>query len=115
MKRSCVIPCKIRRKMNPWPLGLVGRLKGADLGVTLQRQLNFIETLEETRAPARVDLEAMHLSGRRSDRLLLKIDTNTTCALALLDLHCEAINDLLVDDDGQDTVLETVGKKDVAE
>src|SRR5579871_5406092 len=101
-------------KMNPRPLGAVGGLKGANFGVALQRELDFIEALQEPGAAARIDLKAMHLSGWRGDRLLLQVDRHAACALTLLDFNRKTIDDLLVDDDGQDSVLETVGEKDIA-
>src|SRR5579864_4790120 len=108
MKRSCVVPCKIRRKMNPRPLRPVGGLEGANLAVALERQFDFIETLQETSAAARIDLEAMHLSRWRRDGLFFEIDADAPSALALLDFHRKPIDDLLVHDDRQDAVLKTV-------
>src|ERR1700733_14938241 len=101
--------------MNPRPLGSVGGLKGADFGVALQRQRDLVEAFEESCTTARVDLEAMHLSRGRSDRLLFQIDADATRALAVLDFHRERIDDLLVDHDRENSVLEAVGEEDIAE
>src|SRR5579862_2088154 len=100
--------------MYPGPILAVGHLEGANFGVALQRELDLVKALQEAGAAARVDLEAMDFSGRRDDRLFFQIDRNAPRALALLDLHREPIDDLLVDDDGEDSVLEAVGKEDVA-
>src|SRR5579863_6993771 len=110
MKRSCVIP----GKMYPGPILAVGDLKGANVGIALQRQLDLVEALQEAGAAARVDLEAMDFSGRRRHGLLLQIDRDAPRPLALLDFHREAIDDLLVDHDREDSVLEAVGEEDVA-
>src|ERR1700679_3121075 len=106
-----MIPCE----MDPGPLFAVGRLKGADFGITLQRQRDFIEAVQESGATARIDLEAMYLSRRRRDALLFQNDADASHALAVLNFHGEPIDDLLVDHNGQDAVLEAVGEKDIAE
>src|SRR5579871_5029478 len=110
MKRSCVIPGKV----NPGPRGPVAGLKGANFVVALQRQCDLVEALQKTGAPARIDLEAMHLPRWRGDRLLFEIDSDAARALAVLDFHGEGIDNLLVDHDRQDAVLEAVGEKDIA-
>src|SRR5579864_2169366 len=111
MKRSCVVS----RKMNPGPLGPVGGLKGANFVVALQRQRDFVEALQKTGTAARVDLEAVHLSGRRGDRLLFEVNADTPRTLAVFHFHRQAVDNLLVDDNGQDAVLEAIGEKDIAE
>jgi len=67
--------------MNPGPRRPVGSLKASDFVVALQRQRNLVETLQETFPPARINLEIVPLSRRRSDRLRLKIDADPPCPL----------------------------------
>src|SRR5580658_5986245 len=101
--------------MYPWPILAVGDLEGADFGVALQRQLDLVEAFQQPGAAARIDLEAMDLSGRGRDGLLFQIDRDAPRPLAVLDFHGEPIDNLLVDHDRQDSVLETVREKDIAE
>src|SRR5665647_1533856 len=100
--------------MNPRPLSAVGRLKGADLLVAPQRQCDLIETFEQPGAAARTDLEMESLSRGRGDRLRLEIDANAPRALRVFDLSGKAIDNLLVDHDGEDAVLKAIGEEDVA-
>src|SRR5580698_6441639 len=100
--------------MNPRPLGPVGGLKGTNFSVALQRQLDLVEADQQTGAAARIDLETMHLSRGRSDRLLFQIDSHATRALAVLDFHCQFIDDRLVDHYRKDAVLEAIGEEDIA-
>src|SRR5882757_6943314 len=100
--------------MNPGPRRPVGSLKASDFVVPLQCQRYLVQTLQETFPPARIDLEIVPLSRRRSDRLRLKIDADPPCPLRGFDLRGKAIDDLLVDDDWQNPILETVGEEDVA-
>src|SRR3569832_840152 len=115
MKRSCVIPCRVRCKMNPGPLGPVGGLEAANFAVALQGERDFVETLQKAVAAARIDLEAMHLSRWRSDGLFFEIDRDAARALAMLDFHGKRVDNLLVNDDGQDADLKAIGEEDVAE
>src|SRR5665647_3314058 len=101
--------------MNPRPLGAVGRLKGADLLVALQRQRDLVEAFEQPGAAARIDLEMESLSRGRGDRLCLEIDANAPRALRVFDLSGKAIDNFLVDRDGEDAVLKAIGKEDIAE
>src|SRR5450631_518178 len=101
--------------MDPGPLRAVRRLKGPNFVVALQRQRDFVETFEQPGAPPRVDLETVPFSRGRGDGLLLQIDADTPCPLRVLDLRRKAVDDLLVDDDGKDSILEAVGEKDIAE
>src|ERR1700676_3676484 len=101
--------------MYPRPLCAVGRLKGTDFVVALQRQRDFIETLQQRGAPARVDLEMVPRPRGRDDGLLLQIDANAPCPLGAFDLRGETIDDFLVDHDGENTILKAVREKDVDE
>src|SRR6202171_41236 len=101
--------------MDPGPLRAVRRLKGPDFVVALQRQRDLVETFEQPVAPPRVDLETVPFSRGRGDGLLLQIDANTPCPLRVLDLRRKAVDNLLVDHDGKDSILEAVGEKDIAE
>src|SRR5882757_7331458 len=98
--------------MNPRPRFAVGGLEGPYFVVPLQRHHDFIEPLQQALAPPRIDLETMSLACRRSDRLSLQIDADASRALGNLDLRGDAIGDLLVDNDRQNSVLETIRKKD---
>src|SRR2546430_6903567 len=100
--------------MDPRPRRTVGGLKGPDVIVALQCQHHLIEALQQPFAPAGIDLEAVRLPGRRDNRLRLQIDRDPAGALGDLDLGRKAIDDVLVDDDGQYPVLKAVGKEDVA-
>src|SRR6202048_265797 len=100
--------------MDPGPRCAISRLKGLDFLVALQCQGDFIETSEQSGAPARIDLEAGPLSCWRGDGLFLEIDADTPCPLCEFDLRGKAVDNLLVDDDGQDSVLKTVGEENVA-
>src|SRR5262249_22393929 len=75
----------------------------------------FIEPLEKTLAPARIDLEAVPLPQGRGDRLRFQIDTDATCALRRFDLGRKTIDDVFVHNDGQNPILETIGEEDIAE
>src|SRR4029077_154691 len=101
--------------MDPWPRRAVGGLEGPNFVVTLQRQHHLIKPLQQAFSPARVYLETMRLSRRRSNRLRLEIDTDPPSALGNFDFRRKAIDYFLVDDDRQYPVLETVGKEDIAE
>src|SRR5450756_963649 len=103
-------PCK----MNPRPLGAVGRLKGADFVVALQCHRDFIEASNQSGTAARIDLEADLFSRRRCDRLRLEIDADAARPLGMLDLRRETIDDALVDHDGEDAVLKAIGEKYIA-
>src|SRR6202023_1255068 len=92
----------------------IGGLKGAYLVVALQCERDFIEAVQETRAEARIDLEAMHSSRWRGDRLLFQIDGDAPSALAVFDFHREPVDNFLIDGDRQDAVLKAVGEKDIA-
>ena len=48
--------------MDPGTFGPVGRLKGADFVVALQRQRDFVEAFQEPGAPARIDRKIVPLS-----------------------------------------------------
>src|ERR1700693_5059616 len=97
--------------MNPRPRVAVDRLKGADFLVALQRQCDLIESFEKSGAAARIDLKTVNFSGRRRDRLRLQIDADPPRPLRMLDLRGKAIDNLLVDNDGQDAVLKAVGEE----
>ena len=101
--------------MDPGPLRAVRRLKGPDFVVALQRQQDFIKTFEQSGSPPRVDLETVSFSRGRRDGLLLQIDADTPCPLRVLDLRRQSIDNLLVDDDGKNSILEAVGEKNIAE
>src|SRR5205823_9505787 len=100
--------------VDPGTFGAVGRLKGADFVIALQCQRDFIETFQQPRAPARIDGKFVPLSRRRQDRLLLQVDADAPGTLGLLHFRSKAIDDRLADDNRQDTVLEAIGKEDVA-
>src|ERR1700688_2354140 len=100
--------------MDPWPRGAVGGLEGPDFVVTPQRQRNFIKSLQQARAPARIDLEAVFLARRRDDRLRVEINPDAPGTLGDLDLCGEAVDDFLVDNDRENAVLEAVREKNVA-
>src|SRR6476661_7355500 len=57
----------------------------------------------------------MLLTRRQSDLLLPEIDTDPPGALRGLDLSREAVDNRLVDDDRQDSVLKAVSEENVAE
>src|SRR5665213_1979654 len=101
--------------MNPRSLGSVRGLKGADFVVALQCQRDFIKALKQPRPTARINLETMPLSRRRGDRLFLEIDADASCALGKSDLRGKPVDNLLVDDNREDSVLKTVGVEDIAE
>src|SRR6478752_8137691 len=101
--------------MNPWPSGAIRCLKGADFIVALQCQCDLVETLQQPLAPPRIDLEGVVLSGRRENRLRLKIDTDPSCPLCCLDVGRQRIDDFLVDNDGENSILKAVGEEDIAE
>ena len=105
----------ISLQMDPWPRRAVGCLEGPDFVVTLQRQRSFIEPLQQACAPARIDLEMVFFARWRGDGLPFEIDADPPCALGDLDFRGEAVDDLLVDDDRENSVLEAVGEKNVAE
>src|SRR5271169_4975375 len=100
--------------MNPGPCCMVGRLKGANFMVALQRLRNLIEALQQAGATARVDLEPMLLARRRGNRLALEVNADPTRPLCEFDLRGQTIDNLLVDDNGQNSGLKAVGKEDVA-
>src|SRR5271155_6134846 len=101
--------------MDPGPRCPVGCLKGANFLIALQRQCDFVETLQQTFASARVDLEPMLLARWRGNRLPLKIDADPSCALRELYLRSQALDDLLVDDNRKNSVLKAISEEDVAE
>jgi len=101
--------------MDPWPRCAVSGLKGPDLVIPLQRQRNLVEPLQQAFAPPRINLEPVRFSGRRNDRLFLEIDGDAPRALRDRDLRGEPIDNRLVDDDRQNSVLEAVGEEDIAE
>jgi hypothetical protein len=70
---------------------------------------------EQAGAAARIDLEAVPLAGRRSDRLLLEVDADPAGSLGAFDLRGKAVDDRLVDHNRQDSVLKAVGKENIAE
>src|SRR5689334_6546141 len=100
--------------MDPRSRRAVEGLESPDFVVALQRQHHFVEPLEQSFAPTRVYLEAMRLAGRRSDRLFLKIDADASCALGNFDFRGKTIDNLLVNDDRQNSILEAVGEEDIA-
>src|SRR5438105_2293432 len=100
--------------MDPRPRGAVGRLKGPDFLVALQRQHHFVEPLQQACAPTRIDFEAVLLSRWRDNHLRLEVDADASRPLRDLDFCGQTIDNLLVDDNRQNSVLETVGKEDVA-
>src|SRR5436190_280399 len=87
------ITCCVLCKMDPGPFRPVGRLEGADFVVALQCQRDFVETFQQALAPARIDCKIVPLSRRRNDRLLLQVDADAPCPLALLDVSRKAIDD----------------------
>src|SRR3954451_19765144 len=97
--------------MYPGAPCAVGCLKRRNLMLAPQRQRDFIETVEKSGAAARIDLKTVPHSRWRSNRLLLQVDANAPRALRVLDLRGKTIDNLLVDDDGQDSVLEAVGEE----
>src|SRR5271154_2340624 len=101
--------------MYPWPCLAVGRLKGPDFVIALQRQCHFIESLKQAFTPARVDVEAMRFARRRNDRLRLEIYANPPGPLRGLDVGCESIDDLLVDNNRKKPVLKAVREENVSE
>src|SRR3954470_23132963 len=101
--------------MYPGPLGAVGGLKRLNLMLPAQGQRDFIEAFEKPGAPSRIDLETVPRSGWRGNGLLLQVDADASGPLRVLDLRGEALDDLLVDDDGKDPVLKAVGEENVAE
>ena len=52
------VACRFLCEVDPGPLRPVGRLKGADFVIALQCQRDFIETFQQARAPARIDLQS---------------------------------------------------------
>ena len=100
--------------MDPWPRCAVGGLKGPDFVIALQRQCNLVEPLQQAFAPSRVNVKTACRSGRRRDRLLLEVDANASRPLRDFDFRGEAIDDRLVDNDRQNSVLEAVGEEDFA-
>src|SRR5262249_44590147 len=100
--------------MDPGSRGAIGCLKCANFVVALQRQCDLIETLQKSLAPPRIDLERVVLSGRRDNRLRLEVDADFPGALCCLDIGRKGIDDGLIDDNGKDSILEAVGKEDVA-
>src|SRR5712691_3741617 len=100
--------------MNPGPRHPVGSLKALDFVVALQCQRHLVQPLQQAFAPSRIDLETVPLSRRRDDRLCFQIDRDPPCPLRRLDLRGKSIDDRLVDRDGQDAILKTVGEEDIA-
>src|SRR5271169_5821123 len=100
--------------MDPGPCRAVGCLKGANFMVALQRLCNLVETLQQAVAAARVDLEPMLLARWRGNRLALEVDADPSRPLREFDFRGQTIGNLLVDDNGQNSVLKAVGKEDVA-
>src|SRR5271169_3069015 len=98
--------------MDPGSLFPVSRLEGADFMIALQRLRDFVETSEKPGAAAWIDLETMGFSRRRGDGLCFQIDTDTPRALRGLDVSGKPVDDLLVDEDGQDSILKAVGEED---
>jgi len=109
MACSCRLPCK----MNPGPRRAICGLKRLDFVIALQCQRDLVESLQETFAPPRVDLEGVVLSRRGEDRLGLEVDAHSPGALGGLDLSSKGVDDLLVDYDREDSVLKAIGKEDV--
>src|SRR5437868_14442045 len=101
--------------MNPGPRDAVSRLKSANFVVALQCQCHFIEALQQAITPAWIDFESVRLAHRRSNRLSLEIDADPSRALRELNLRGQAIDNLLDDDNGKNSVLKAIGKKDIAE
>ena len=50
--------------MYPRSLHAVSRLKGANFSVALKRQCNFVKSIQQAGATARINLEAVPLAGR---------------------------------------------------
>src|SRR5690349_16823033 len=100
--------------MDPGPRIPIRRLKGADLAIALQGERDLVEPLQKAFAAPRIDLEFDLLAGGRKNRLRRKVDADAPGALRRLDIGGKLVHDLLVDDDGQDTVLKTIGEKDIA-
>src|SRR3954468_18120266 len=101
--------------MDPRPRGAIGLLERPDFMVALQSLHHLVQPLQQSLAPARVDVEAQRLAFWRRDGLRLQIDRDFSRALCRLDLGGEIFSGLLVDDDGQDAILEAVGEENVAE
>ncbi len=112
-KKSCSLGCS--PGVDPRPAYLVGLLKCPDGVVAAQGEQDLVEPLDEAHLPPRIDIEAVDLAGRRSDRLRFEINRDAARPLTCLDLGCEAIDQGLVENDRQNAVLKTVGKEDVAE
>src|SRR4051794_12388604 len=101
--------------MYPGAACAVGCLKRRNLMLAPQRQCDFIETFEKSGAAARIDLKTVPHSRWGGNGLLLQIDADAPRALRVLDLRGKTIDNLLVDHDGEDSVLEAVGEENVAE
>src|SRR5229473_4925359 len=101
--------------MDPGPRFAVGRLESANFMVALQRQRNLVETLQQAFASARINFEPMLFARRRDNRLPLQINADPSRPLREPDLGGQAIDNLLVDDNGKNSVLKAVGKENVAE
>ena len=101
--------------MDPGPLIAVRGLESPDFVVAPQCQQDLIETFEQSGAAAGVDFKTVLLSRRRRDGLRLKIDADASRSLRVLDLRGKAIDNLFIDNDGEDSVLEAVGKENIAE
>src|SRR5580692_13185564 len=90
-------------------------LESLDFIVAPQRLQDLIEALKKTGAAARIDLKTVFGSRRRCDRLRLQIDADPPRPLREFDLGGKPVDNLLVDDDGQDAVLKAVGEENIAE
>src|SRR5262249_57050246 len=100
--------------MDPGPRGAIGFLERADFMVALQGQHYFVQSLQQALTPARIDVETQRFALWRRDGLRFQIDRNLSRSLRRLDLRGKIFGGLLLDNDGQDAVLEAIGEEDIA-
>src|SRR5882757_7659589 len=100
--------------MYPGPPRTIGRLKGSNFTIPLQRQRDLVEALQQALAAARINLEGVPLSGWRYDRLRLEIDADLARALRRLDVGRERVDDLFLNHDRKNSVLKAIGEEDIA-